>query len=278
MIFRADLHCHSTFSDGTDTPEMLIRQAVDIGLSGLSITDHDTLAAYAEALEFARRLNMRLLPGIEFSASYQGHPIHILGYAYALEAEPLLRLCERHRRRRLDRNRKILERLKGLGILIDEGELEIENHTVGRPHIANLLIEKGIVSSIQEAFDRYLGEGKRAYDPGEPVSVAETIEAIHAGKGLAVIAHPHLIKRRNIVRNLLKMPFDGIEAYYARFPPKLEREWIQIGTEKNWIITGGSDYHGGNKPYNLLGTSWVGEETFNRLYAHYLASNPSRGA
>ncbi len=274
MIFRADLHCHSTFSDGTDAPETLIRMAIESGLSGLSITDHDTISAYPQALETARQHNFLLLPGVEFSASHQGNPVHILGYAFALGSEPLHRLCEKHRRRRLNRNRKILERLKGLGILIEESELGIEGHTVGRPHIANLMIERGVVSTIKEAFDRYLGEGKRAYDPGEPVSIEETIETLHAAGGIAIIAHPHLIRRRTLVRYILKMPFDGIEGYYARFPPEVEREWVRIGTEKKWIITGGSDYHGANKPFNLLGSSWVDKETFDQLYARHLASNP----
>ncbi|MCC5831865.1 MAG: PHP domain-containing protein [Chlamydiales bacterium] len=273
MTFRADLHCHSTFSDGTDTPEALIRLAVEAGLSGLSITDHDTLAAYPAAIVCARQHNLRLLPGVEFSASHQGNPIHILAYAFSVEAEALKSLCERHRCRRLDRNRKILEKLRGLGIAVHENELGAEGATIGRPHIANVMLKKGIVSSIKEAFDRYLGEGKRAYDPGDSLSVIETLDAIHAARGVAVIAHPHLIKRRRLIRYILELPFDGIEAYYARFSPQLEREWIQIGIEKKWIITGGSDYHGGNKPFNLLGSSWVGEETFDRLYAHYLASN-----
>ncbi len=273
MTFRADLHCHSTFSDGTDSPEALIRLAINAGLSGLSITDHDTIAAYQSALPFAEANNFLLLPGVEFSASHQGHSIHILGYAFSLKSEELHQLCERHRLRRLKRNRTILERLRGLGIKIEESELGCEGHTVGRPHIANMMIEQGSVKTIKEAFDRYLGEGKRAYDPGEQISVTETIETLHAAGGKAVIAHPHLIKRRPTVRQILQMPFDGIEGYYARFSPAHEKEWVGIGTQKHWIITGGSDYHGSNKPFNFLGSSWVGQKTFDALYAHYLTAN-----
>lgn len=271
--FRADLHCHSTFSDGTDSPETLIDLAMEVGLLGLSITDHDTIAAYPTALAYAKKHNFLLLPGVEFSASHQGFPVHILGYAFSLQSEFLYEFCERHHQRRVNRNRKILEKLRGLGIVIEESELGDEGHTIGRPHIANLMIQKGVVSTIKEAFDRYLGEGKRAYDPGEPISISETIETIHTARGKAMIAHPHLIQRRSIVRHILQMPFDGIEGYYARLAPELEKKWVQIGIEKNWMITGGSDYHGQNKPFNRLGSSWVGEETFRQLYAHYLATN-----
>ena len=268
MTFRADLHCHTYFSDGTDAPEAVIDKALEIGLSGLSITDHDTIAAYPEAVKIAEKKGLLLLPGIEFSAADQ---VHILGYAYSLKSEALRHLCAQHQRRRLERNRAILERLRGLGIVIDEVELG-EGHTVGRPHIANILIARKIVGSIQEAFEKYLGEGKRAYAPGDQISVEETLHTIHAAGGLAILAHPHLLKRSSQIRHLLKLPFDGLEGYYARFPTDQEEKWLKIASERDWIVTGGSDYHGKNKP-NPLGSSWVGKETFERLYGHYLAQN-----
>lgn len=261
MTFRADLHCHSTYSDGTDTPERLIDFAIEIGLSGLSITDHDTVSAYQDAIPYAKERKFLILPGVEFSASHHGHSVHILGYGFSLQAEPLLKLCEWHQTRRKNRNRRILEKLRGLGMIVEAPE----GHTIGRPHIAKKMVEKGFVSSIQEAFEKYLGEGRPAYDPGETVSVEKTIEIIHASHGKAIIAHPHLIRRGPLIRQLLKMPFDGIEGYYARFTPQDENKWIGIGKQKEWIITGGSDYHGGTKPFNILGSSWVGREIFDAL-------------
>ncbi len=271
MTFRADLHTHSSFSDGTDSPETLIQLALDTGLSGLSITDHDTIAAYAEALPIAKEKGLLLLPGVEFSSASQ---VHVLGYAFNLKSEAIADLCARHKTRRLDRNLKILEKLKGLGIRIEIEELGKEGHTVGRPHIAQALINRGQVETIQEAFDRYLGEGKPAFDPGEQVTTLETIEVIHKAGGKAVIAHPHLLKRSTLIRQLLQMPFDGLEGYYARFSPSQEKKWINTAEDKGWLTTGGSDYHGSNKPFNFLGSSWVGKETFDLLYAHYLAQNP----
>ncbi len=261
--FRADLHCHSCYSDGTDTPQQLIDLAIASGLSGLSITDHDTVGAYEVAFPYAATKDFPLLVGVEFSASYQGDPVHILGYGFSLDSPAIQALCQRHQTRRQERNSNILEKLDGMGIHLNPEELT--GKTIGRPHIALLLMKQGVVKTIKEAFDRYLGEGKLAYDPGTPVSVEETIETIHAGNGKAMIAHPHLLKKRATINFVLQQPFDGLEGYYARFAPNQEQKWVNIAKEKNWLITGGSDYHGSVKPQNQLGTSWVGKETFDAL-------------
>jgi len=275
MTFRADLHCHSCFSDGTQTPGELIQLAIDIQLSGLSITDHDTIASYAEALEIAKQRSFPLLGGVEFSAFYREEPVHILGYAYCLQSGAIESLCERHKQRRKKRNEKILEKLRLLGISIDPEEVMGENFkgSFGRPHIAHVLFRRGIVHSIQQAFEVYIGEGKPAYVTGEPISVEETIELIHQGGGKAILAHPHLIKRSTTVREMLKMPFDGLECYYARFTLSQQKKWVDIAQQKKWLMTGGSDYHGATKPHSVLGSSWVGKETFDFLYNHFLKSN-----
>lgn len=265
MSFKADLHCHSCYSDGTNTPTELIDLAIEVGLSGLSITDHDTVEGYKEALPYAKEKNFPLLTGIEFSASYKGEPIHVLGYGIDLESEELLTLCVRHQKRRFQRNQAILIKLKKLGHSIEMEDLKATGKIVGRPHIALALMERGVVSSVKEAFDKLLGEGKAAYTPGEVVSVEETLETIHQAEGKAIIAHPHLIRKKSTFRKMLEYPFDGLEGYYARMPLSREREFLNIGKERKWIITGGSDYHGSVKPQAALGTSWVDEETFNVL-------------
>ena len=271
MSFRADLHCHSTFSDGTDTPTQLIERALQSGLSGLAITDHDTIAGYKEAFQAAEERQFCLLNGIEFSA-FHGEPVHILGYAFQMKSPEILELCRRHEKRREKRNLSILAKLKKIGIAIDPSSL-VHAGTWGRPHIARALLERGLIRTIQEAFDLYLGEGKCAYDPGEPVSVDETISVIHAGKGKAVLAHPQLLKRSTTIRELLKKPFDGVECYYGRLDGAQEKKWIALAKERKWVITGGSDYHGSIKPRNLLGASWVPKETFDQLYQHFLTVN-----
>ena len=181
--YRADLHCHSTCSDGTHTPEELLMLAKEKGLSALSITDHDILDAYTEAFfKKSERVVVTLYMGVEFSSRYQNFPIHILGHGVK-KTEESLTFCQKHRERREKRNQMIFDRFKRLGIMIEKQELS-NCPVIGRPHnMANVLLKKGYVSFIQEAFDRYLGEGKRCFIPGETFSPEATIHVIHQAGG-----------------------------------------------------------------------------------------------
>lgn len=265
--FRADLHCHSIFSDGTYSPEELIKKALEIGLKGLSITDHDTVEAYQIATPLARELGLKLLSGVEFSTVLFGVSVHILGYGFQLDHPALLSLCERHAKRRKERNQSILENLTKLGMPLEWKDITpVGKHaTIGRPHIAQALVNKGFAENISDAFKKYLAEGKPAFSKGEPFSVEETLDILRQAKGKAIIAHPHLIEDKEILRRLLKMNFDGIEGYYANFQKNQNSRWLLVAEKKGWLITGGSDFHGEVKPQISLGASWVGEETFNRL-------------
>ncbi|MGC1879415.1 MAG: PHP domain-containing protein [Rhabdochlamydiaceae bacterium] len=271
MMFHADLHCHTLFSDGTMTPKELLCHAKEIGLAGISITDHDTIEAYSVAPAIAKELGLLLGSGVEFSSVFQKMSVHVLGYDFDLNSPPIEKLCARHQVRRTDRNKVILGNLSRLGFSILEEELSsVGEQTVGRPHIAQLMVKKGYVSSIKEAFNQYIGDGKPCYDPGEGISVEETIETIHRGRGKAFIAHPHLLGHHRKIRELLKLPFDGIECHYAKFPPEQEKRWIQTAKERDWLISGGSDFHGSVKNYIQLGCSWVDEESFHKIFQHLL--------
>jgi 3',5'-nucleoside bisphosphate phosphatase len=265
--FRADLHCHTTCSDGTLTPTEVVELAAEVGLQGLSITDHDTVAAYGEAMPVAEKLGIALVSGIELSALHEGASVHILGYAFDLESRPLLELCARCVEWRGERNRAILEKLREAGYPVEDEELP-DQQVVGRPHIAQALVAKGLISTINEAFRELIGDGCPCYVEGEHVGVEEAIDVIHAAGGLAVIAHPHLIRNQRIVDRLLQMPFDGLEGRYGTMPPWKERRWVRMGEERGWIVTGGSDFHGAVKPHIELGCSWVRDQTFNRLLEH----------
>lgn len=270
-MFRADLHTHSTCSDGTMSPEELLRHAKEIGLSGLSITDHDTIEAYVQAPSIAKDLGIILGTGIEFSCVFRKMSVHVLGYDFDLNNLAIQELCQRHQKRRSLRNRAILQKLSRLGMPIFEEELlKIGEKTLGRPHIAQLMVQKGYASSIKEAFNRFIGDGKPCYDAGEGISVEETISIIHQGGGKAFIAHPHLLEHANRIRELLKLPFDGIECHYAKFPADQEKRWIQAAKERGWLMSGGSDFHGSVKDYIQLGCSWVGEEDFYKIFQHPL--------
>jgi predicted metal-dependent phosphoesterase TrpH len=265
MSFRADLHCHTTCSDGSLTPQELVALAKESGLSGLSVTDHDTIDAYETLIPEARRLGILLGAGVEFSCEFKGKSVHILGYDFRLDSPEIRAFCERHQKRREERNRAILAKLSRIGLVIGEQELPSAG-TVGRPHIAHLMVKKGYVSSFKEAFQLYLGEGKRCYDEGVTFSAQEGVDVIHQGGGKAFVAHPHLLSDGGFIRELLTLPFDGIECHYARCSPEKERRWLKIAKEKGLLISGGSDFHGALKEHIPLGSSWVDEECFHKIF------------
>lgn len=270
--FRADLHCHSSCSDGSLTPPELVRAAHEAGLQGLSITDHDTVEAYKTAFQAAVENQIELIPGVEFSASLDGHSVHILGYSFDVAHPAIHALCERQTMRRQERNLEILDKLAaaGMPLTLEEVKGEEPHATLGRPHIALAMVKKGYVHSVQEAFKRYIGDGRPAYSKGAPIGVDETLDTLRQAHGLAIIAHPHLIDDVPLLKKLLEMPFDGIECYYSRFPADANEPWIELATKRNWLMTGGSDFHGAIKPTIALGSSWVNEELFRRLQDHYL--------
>ncbi|MDE3045217.1 MAG: PHP domain-containing protein [Verrucomicrobiota bacterium] len=270
--FRADLHTHTYCSDGSDAPEALLRKAKAAGLQGLSITDHDTIDAYSPALfSLASELGIRLLPGVELSSEFNDTSVHILGYGIDIEDASLREFLRTMILRRTERNRNILEKLKKRGLVIDEKELEevarkaFSNRTIGRPHIAEMMVRKGYVRTHQEAFEKYLQEGALCYAPGIKYTPSEVVDEIHRAGGKAVLAHPHFIQRGALLKHLLSLPFQGIECHYGNFHREQEKPWLAIAKEKGWIATGGSDYHGEGRIHISLGCSWVSEATFNAL-------------
>jgi len=269
MEFRADMHSHTNCSDGMISPLELIELAKSQGLSALSITDHDSIQAYTqESFAKASSIGLHLCTGVEFSCQIKGVNIHILGYDFDIENKEIQELCAKHKTRRFERNRKILYKLRTQGILIEERELEEfkMDGVIGRPHIAALMVKKGIVSSVKEAFNKYLGDGKCCFDPGVCFSIVDTIKVIHKAGGKAFIAHPHLIKRSKILKEVLTLPFDGIECFYGIFSRRDNNKWLEIAKDKNWLICGGSDFHGDSKPQNRMGSSWIDQENFFKIY------------
>jgi hypothetical protein len=179
-------------------------------------------------------------------------------------------------KRRGIRNEAMIERLKKKGFAIEAEELDkFGDRTIGRPHIACLLMQKGYVSSIQEAFKKYLGEEACCYVPGIKYTPADVIKQIQLAGGRAVLAHPHFIKKVRILEYLLELRFDGLECYYGVLSNYQERPWLERAKKRGWVATGGSDYHGSIKPDIRLGCSWVREGVFNFLLTPRLNSAPS---
>jgi predicted metal-dependent phosphoesterase TrpH len=272
MERRADLHCHSLYSDGTCRPTELVDLAVGLGHWGLSITDHDSIDAFDEAAPYAAAHSIVLFPGIEISSKFQEESIHVLGYCFDPKAPGLQEICCRHRAWREERNKLMIKKLAaaGMPITMDEvKKLSPDTTTYGRPHLALALLHHGYVSDVATAFRHFLGSGKSCYVEGEKSTVAEAIDIVHAAGGLAVLAHPHLIKNSSIVERVLRLPFDGLEAYYAFIGKRENLRWKEIADRRGLFATGGSDFHGMIKPEWRFGSSWAPESTLDLLYAHY---------
>lgn len=251
------------------TPKELIDLAVENKLSALSITDHDTVLAYQEAIPYAKSKGIILGTGVEFSCEYKRKSVHVLGYDFNVDQAEFLQYCKNHQERRKERNQKILDRLRRLSIIIKEEELlarcPVET-TLGRPHIASIMVEKGHVHSIQQAFKRYLGDTACCYVAGHPFAVKEAVEVILQAGGKAFLAHPHLYSDVSFVREILQIGFQGIECYYGRGYHPLEKTWLQIAKEMGVLVSGGSDFHGSAKPQIMLGNSYVDYATFSAIF------------
>ncbi len=259
-----DLHCHSTASDGTLTPTEVVRLAGQVELSGLSLTDHDTIAGIAEAHAEARRLDIDFIAGIEISAEYP-YPgtMHILGYGVDPASETLKCLTETLLAGRDNRNPRIVSRLNELGVSISMKEVEDQagGDVIGRPHMAAILQRKGYVSSIKNAFDKYLAPGGLAYFDKERLSPRRAIEMIRQSGGVPVLAHPIQLRAENDaqlerqVKDLTDMGLAGIEVIHSDHDPALTERYGRLADRLGLLKTGGSDFHGTNKKDISLGTA-----------------------
>ncbi len=260
LDMTADLHCHTTASDGTAAPAQLVRQAKDFGLKALGITDHDTVSGVQEALDEGKRLGIEIVPGLELNTDFEGVELHVLGYYPDLEAPALHEALARMRDARLSRLRAMLEKLAGLGIDIRvERVLQIAGEgSVGRPHVAQALQELGYAKDIRDAFDRYLGPGRPAYVSRYKLTPEQGIELVASVRGIAVLAHPGSAGRDELIPRLVQTGLRGIEVYHTNHDKEMERKYAGIAEEMGLIMTGGSDYHGpGRKEGIRLGDRTV---------------------
>lgn len=267
-LFRADLHTHTTCSDGSFAPRQLLALAKTTGLGGLSITDHDTIDGYDQISDLQTGNGTFLLgTGVELSCRFEGHSIHILGYDFSLTHPAIRQLCAWQKERRGRRNRAMLAKLSQQKMAITEEELGGTSDLIGRVHIAKKMVEKGYVPSIKEAFMRYLGEEKICYVAGEFGSVPDAVNVIHQAGGKAFLAHPHLLPKMRWGKKLVALGLDGIECYYGNFSKEQARRWLDLAKEKNLLVSGGSDFHGENRAFSLLGSSWVDEASFHKVFS-----------
>ena len=242
----ADLHIHSSYSDGVYTPGELAAMAKAAGITVLALTDHDTLKGLPEMKEAAASLGIGFIPGVEFSARWENRQVHVLGYGIDQHNALLLERLADVRNARRNRLEKIVKRLREMGMYVDIPMPEEGHRAVGRPHIARALVEQGYVRTVQEAFDKYIGEGKPAYRPQTKMTPPEAVMLIHQAGGIAVQAHPEEIGDRALALKLLgALAYDGLEVHHPSAKEKgVEDFWLQVAKDHNFLITGGSDYHG----------------------------------
>jgi predicted metal-dependent phosphoesterase TrpH len=268
-----DLHVHTNYSDGTFTPAEAVAYAKQVGLTAISITDHDTVAAMPEALAEGAARGIEVIPGIELSAEIgdvQTTEMHILGYCINGESAQFRESLELFRTARTQRAFKILEKLKKLGIALDEKRLfEISGRgVVGRLHFAKAMIEGGFAGNIGEAFQRYLGIGRPAFVPKLRLKPEEAIRMILRTGGIPVLAHPYYghYSNRNLLRRLVGEGLKGIEVWHSKHPPQSVRTFEQIARELGLLSTGGSDCHGsfGGEP-PIMGTVKISYDVVEAL-------------
>lgn len=257
---RIDLHTHTNFSDGSFSPTALVKLAHQKGLHILAITDHDTTEGLMEAMEATQGLPLELIPGIELSTEFQGRETHILGYFIDLSDSQFQTRLERLRATRLDRIHQILDRLHTLNMEISLAEVEhvAGSGTIGRPHIAQLLIEKGYVKGIKEAFERFLGVRGTAYVRRAVPEAAEIMTWITDAGGIPILAHPYwegLNADETVLscRKLVEQGLQGLEVFYGAFSARQISLNLQLTRQFGLLVTGGSDFHGTFKPEISIG-------------------------
>ena len=250
-----DLHVHSTCSDGTLTPTELVDYAIEKGLRAFALTDHDTTDGLEVAMEYAKDKGIEVIPGIEFSTEYESKDIHILGLYIDYNKKEFREQVQAFIDSRILRNQKMCKNLQEAGINISYEALlaEFPNATITRAHYARFLLDHGYVKSMPEAFDRYVGDHCPYYVPREKVTPAQAVELILKADGIPILAHPtlyHMSDRRleKLVAELKKAGLMGIEAIYSTYTAGEERQMRSLASRYNLLISGGSDFHGSNKP------------------------------
>jgi predicted metal-dependent phosphoesterase TrpH len=282
-----DLHVHTTASDGTESPTQVVAKAKALGLTAIAITDHDTVQGVDEGVRAGTNLGIDVVPGVEISCKWKDFRVHLLGFYINQLDQGLVSMLEWMRAGREARLPKMLARLRDLGIEIDQDEVEAEakGESTGRPHLARVLVRNGIVSSFDEAFEKYLAQGQPAYAERPRPTLAEGIQAILNAQGVPVIAHPLTVEvsPRQLIETLVPFKLQGIEYYYPYHqmtgqPP----EWYatidsnlallqDLAREYDLSLTGGTDYHGAVPGKADLGSIPVPARVLDQLRQRYKA-------
>jgi len=267
MSLDADLHVHTIYSDGTFSPAEVVNFAKRVNLGCIAITDHDAVGGIEKGVLEGTKQNIEVIPGVELTADYSGTEIHILGYFIDYKKDWFLKKLKQLRDVRRIRFSQMVEKLKKFGINIDSGNLINKNSvsSIGRLHLAQELYQKGHVTSVKEAFTRYLGDGKPCYVKKEPLMPQDAVSMINELGGVSVLAHPHLLGDDNLVSDIIKQGIEGIEVYRFEHNESVRDKYLALASEYNLVVTGGSDCHGDAKADVLLGKTRVPYSVVEKL-------------
>jgi predicted metal-dependent phosphoesterase TrpH len=251
-----DLHLHTTFSDGTYSPEELTAEAKRFGLIALALTDHDTVEGCPRMKAACEAAQIEFVPATEITAEINGIELHMLGYFLDIENPTLLRQMNNFQTGRQERIREIVARLRKLQIPLEEADVfGLANcKSPGRPHVARALIQRKVCATLDEAFERFLKKNRPGWVPKEKISAADALDLIHEADGLAVVAHPGLARTEEALPALLEAGIDGIECFHTKHSPAASEYYVSVAEQHNLLVTGGSDCHGMNKGKPLVGS------------------------
>lgn len=266
-----DLHTHTSTSDGILSPEELVDKAFQLGLAGIAVTDHDTVAGLSQAINQQQKYygSFEVIPGIEMNAEKDDCEVHILGYFIDYLDDRLHTRLEELKTSRLNRAYEMVRKLRNMGYNITFEQISqiAKSDLIARPHIAQALVQNNDVFSIREAFDKLIGRGRPAYVPRYKFLPEEALNLIKAAGGIAVIAHPGLIKNQSLINEVIAAGIQGIEVYYPDHTPEQIEKYEKLAVKHGLLMTGGSDYHGlsGDPNDPRLGCCGISTEQIEKI-------------
>ena len=262
-----DLHVHTNYSDGSFSPEEVMRHAKKLGFSAIGIADHDEVGGVDAAARAVRSSALEVIPAVELTVAFDDKEIHILGYLIDHNDRRLRERLQEFRRHRHNRMERMVDNLRGLGLRISmQSVRKLAGHgSLGRLHLARTMFEENLVGTVQQAFDQYIGVGKKAYSQRPHIELDEAFEMINSAGGAPVLAHPKLARIDDKIPELARRGLRGIEAYYTWHTPEETRKYVAIAEANNLLVTGGSDCHGVIKDKMLLGSVKLPYERLDAL-------------
>lgn len=290
MYSKVDLHSHTTASDGTYPPRALVETAIRRGLRVLAITDHDSTEGIPEALATARGSGLVLWPGVEISTDVPGAEVHILGYCVEFRNPVFQGTLRRLRESRVDRARRMVAKLAKLGLPVAWQRVQeiAGNGAIGRPHVAQALLERGYISSLPEAFNRYIGRTGPAYVERYRLTPEEAVQLVVGAQGFASLAHPvnvgpaaetgEQLDLEALLPRLVPAGLAGIEAYYTGYPPEIVQQLLRVAGRWNLVATGGSDFHGRGTLTVGVGEVAVPEQVIDQVRERHARQQRERAA